>query len=75
MTHFLLTYDRQAQDSEITEFVDAMAAVRAFARRERELLGDDQFEVVLLSAKTLDEVRITHPNFFEHGHLLPSGMA
>lgn len=71
MTHFVLTFDRDTQNSDILDFEDANDAFRVFSRRERDLLGDSRFEVVMLSGGSIDEVRITHPNFFEHGDLLP----
>lgn len=72
MTHFLLTYDRDTQDSDITEFLDGMDAFLAFSRLERELIADARYEVVLLAADSVEELRVTHPNFFAHGDLLPA---
>lgn len=71
MTHFVLTYDRSTQNSVIDEFDDALRAFAAFSQRERELIADARYEVVMLSAKTQEELRISHPNFFAHGDLLP----
>lgn len=71
MTHFVLTYDRSLQDSEILEFDDDIAAFAAFSTRERALFADARYEVVMLSADSIEDVRVTHPNFFVRGTLIP----
>ena len=71
MTHFLLTYERATQTADIRSFEDALAAFDAFAELEKQFMGDDEFEIVLLAAETLEDLRVTHPNFFTPGDMLP----
>lgn len=71
MTHFLLTYDRVEQHASIVSFEDGLLAFDAFDARERELLGDERYEVVLLAAEREEDLHVTHANFFTKGDMLP----
>jgi hypothetical protein len=72
MAHFLITYDRELEQSEIVSYNDPMEAFDEFSRKERELMGDERYEVVLLAAEHEEDLRLTHPNFFEVGDMLPA---
>lgn len=72
MGHFLVTYHRTTGDSEVVRYADALEAFDAFDERERMFLGDDQVEVVLLSAERESDLHRSHPNFFAKGDLLPA---
>lgn len=72
MGHFLVTYHHATGDSEVVKFGDALEAFDAFDERERLFMGDDQIEVVLLSAEHETDLHKSHPNFFAKGDLLPA---
>jgi hypothetical protein len=67
MQHFLLVYD--VRESKLVEeprtFDDAAEATAAYEACEREHLGDDHLQIVLVASDSLDTVRVTHGNFFE----------
>lgn len=64
MTFFLLTYDRSRGSSEVSTFADALDAQGAYSQLELQFMDEDQIEVVLLSAESEDELRVTHSRFF-----------
>ena len=72
MAHFIVTYDRSTGHTDVRRFDDAFDAFDEFARRERDLMGNREVEIVLLAAEHEDDLRITHPNFFIEGDLLPA---
>lgn len=72
MAHFIVTYDRRSGRSDVTRFDDGLEAFDEFSRRELELIGNEEIEVVLLAAEREEDLRLTHPNFFGTGDLLPS---
>ena len=72
MTHFIVTYDRRDGSSDILAIEDAFEAFDEFSRREHELMGSEDVEIVLLAAKHEDELRVSHPNFFAGGDLIPT---
>lgn len=74
MTHFVITYDHTSESSEVLAFDDDAQAFAEFASRERAKFGDAQYEVVMVSAASIEEVRATHPNFFIAGDLLPDSL-
>jgi hypothetical protein len=50
----------------IQEFgTDSMAAVAAYAVKERELHDRRSFEIVLIGSDSLDTVKLTHANYFD----------
>ena len=71
MTHFLLIYD--VENDTLREpprqFSRSDRAMRAFERAEREHLGDGSVQIVLLGARSLDAIKVTHPNVFERDSL------
>ncbi len=72
MTHFIVTYDRRDGSSDLLAIEDAFEAFDEFSRREREVMGSADIEVVLLTARHEDDLRVSHPNFFAAGDLIPS---
>ena len=72
MAHFIVTYEHRSGRSVVTRFENALEAFDEFSRRERELIGDDDIEVVLLAAEHEEDLRLTHPNFFGTGDMLPA---
>jgi hypothetical protein len=72
MAHFIVTYHRKTGTTQVDRFEDAFDAFDEFSDRERALIADTDVEVVLLSAAHEDDLRITHPNFFGDGDLLPA---
>lgn len=72
MGHFLLTYDRTTQTADVRSFDDALSAFDEFALVEARFMGDANIEVVLLAARSEDDLRVSHPNFFIKGDLLPA---
>jgi len=64
--HFLLTYDRAKQVLvSVVEFDRRQEAVAELERLEREHAGDEQTEIVLLGADSLETIKLTHANYFE----------
>lgn len=65
MSHFLLIYDRSAgqllREQVFTASEEAMAA--RFAA-EREFLGQDEIEIVAVSAESEADLRRTHGRYF-----------
>lgn len=72
MAHFIVTYEHRSGRSVVTRYENALEAFDEFSRRERELIGDDEIEVVLLAAEREEDLRLTHPNFFGSGDMLPA---
>lgn len=71
MKHFLLTYDvaRGELREPPREFARSDRAVRAYELLEREHLGDESVQIVLLGGRSLDAIKVTHANFFERDSL------
>ena len=67
MTHFLLTYDRDAQRTLSIKHFDVPAdALAAYASEERDaFLQGDRLEVVLFGADSEDQLRVSHARYFE----------
>lgn len=72
MGHFLLTYDRTTQTADVRSFDDAMTAFDEFTVVEASFMGNDDIEVVLLAARSEQDLQVSHPNFFAKGDLLPT---
>ncbi|MFY9265702.1 MAG: hypothetical protein WAO61_09800 [Solirubrobacterales bacterium] len=77
--HFLVTYDVSDGSVSIREFgPDYEAAVAAYGELEEELRDDSKFEVVLLSADSIETLKRTHSSYFgtepAFEHLLPKGV-
>ena len=65
MTWYLITYDlaRQALKGEPQEFSDADVAVKQYAKQEARY-EDANVEVVLLAARSMSDLRVTHSRYF-----------
>jgi hypothetical protein len=65
LLHFLLVYDlRQQRLVEIRPFTDAAAATEAYGQAELEHLGDQDCEIVLVGADSLETIKKTHGHYF-----------
>jgi len=68
VTHFLLVYDGKAGRllREPVEFEDSdeSLAVEEYGKTEDEFEDRPDIQVLLLSADSLDTLRVTHANFF-----------
>jgi hypothetical protein len=71
MKHFLLIYDVEKDElrEPPREFARADRALRAYETLEREHFGDRSVQIVLLGGRSLDAIKVTHPNFFKRGSL------
>lgn len=66
--YFLLLYRLPDRSVEITEFQgNYEAAATAYTQREEELRGNDETEVVLVGADSLDTIKKTHSHYFLGG--------
>jgi len=66
--HFLLRYDIRRQSAEIESFgEDHDAALVAYAAAEKALRAEEQIEVVLLGAYSVEAIRRTHSSYFMGG--------
>jgi hypothetical protein len=66
LIHYLLMYDhRQQKLLQAEPYDDATTAAEAYARLEREHREDTGLEIVLISADSLDTIRLTHGNYFD----------
>lgn len=77
--HFLVTYDVAAGNASVREFGnDYEAAVAEYGKLEEKFRDDTKFEVVLLSADSIETVKRTHSSYFgtepAFEHLLPDGV-
>lgn len=64
--HFLLVYDLNLQRLvHQAEFADAEVAAAEYARLEEEHRGNDDLEIVLVGADSLDTIKMTHGHYFE----------
>jgi len=64
--HFLLVYDHLKREL-ITEetFTDATAATTAYSELERRHEDEDQLEIVLVGADSIETIKRTHASYFE----------
>ena len=64
LLHFLLTYDVLHQTLIVREFADAAEATDAYGQAELEHLGDQDLEIVLVGADSLETIKKTHSHYF-----------
>ncbi len=63
--YFLLVYNLATREVEIEEWHgDDVGAAARYSERERELQYNDDIEVVLVGADSLDTIKITHSHYF-----------
>jgi hypothetical protein len=64
--HFLVLYDIKAGSAEVRRFgTDYDAAQQAYEKVEQEMRDRSDFDVVLLSADSLETIKRTHSSYFE----------
>jgi hypothetical protein len=63
--YFLLVYNLATREVEIEEWHgDDVGAAARYSERERELQNNDDIEVVLVGADSLDTIKVTHSHYF-----------
>jgi hypothetical protein len=62
--HFLVIYDIRAGKARVEEFDDYDAALAAYEKIEKEHLGGDDYDIVLLGADSLETIKRTHSSYF-----------
>lgn len=63
--YFLLIYNLATREIEIEEWHDDdIGAAARYSEREREFQHDDDIEVVLVGADSLDTIKVTHSHYF-----------
>jgi hypothetical protein len=68
LIHFLLVYDLNAQRLiEQLEFRDGDEAAQAYARMEAKHRGNDDVEIVLVGADSIETIQLTHGQYFDEG--------
>ncbi len=66
LIHFLLVYDRRQQKLVFEKaYSNAAEALRAYEEKEGTHRSDDQMEIVLVGADSIETVRLTHGNYFD----------
>jgi hypothetical protein len=66
--HYLLVYDHAARRLESSRaYEDALEATAAYTLMEREHGENDDLEIVLVGADSLETVRKTHASYFSEG--------
>lgn len=65
MTYFLLFHNRRTGHTTHESFASGKRANEAYCAAEREHAHDPNLEIVLLGARSLDDLRVTHGNYFE----------
>jgi hypothetical protein len=65
--HFVVVYDRHQRRiiGDVASFDDADEAMRARWERDGEYRGDAEIEVVVLSADSEEDLRLTHGRYFK----------
>lgn len=64
--HFLLVYDLNLQQLvEQLSYTDAYEAAEAYARLEEKHRGDDDLEIVLVGADSIETIKVTHGHYFD----------
>jgi hypothetical protein len=76
LQHFLLRFNLRTQTLEqLTEFGrNAEEAMQAYSELEeayRDRADQDDFEIVLIGADSIDTIRVTHSRYFDGGVSLP----
>jgi len=66
--HFLLVFDHsQGKLIEQVDFLtDGARAVRAYSAKETEYRDRRDIEIVLVGSDSIDTVKLTHANYFDH---------
>ncbi|WP_128818699.1 hypothetical protein [Streptomyces sp. S063] len=67
LKHFLLVYDRRTGETDVRcEYPasEGRAALRARFKLERELRGEHDTEIVVLTGSSLEGLRKTHSRYF-----------
>jgi hypothetical protein len=68
LIHFLLVYDLNLQKLIVQqEFADGEEAAQAYARMEAEHRGNNDVEIVLVGADSIETIHLTHGQYFEEG--------
>jgi hypothetical protein len=63
--HFLVVYDLSAAEAKVQEYDDYDAALAAYEHIEKENLGRDDLDIVLLGADSLTTIEKTHSSYFQ----------
>lgn len=61
---FLLRFDGARRVTTVLRFDDPVEAEEAYDRAERALGRDESVEIVLVTARDLETVRVTHASYF-----------
>jgi hypothetical protein len=65
MKHFLIQYDRSEHRlARCEQFTNSDAAYAAYAALEKAHVFDDRYEIVLLGARSLETLKVTHAHYF-----------
>ena len=68
LIHFLLVYDLNLQKLIVQqEFADGEEAAQAYARMEAEHRGNNDVEIALVGADSIETIHLTHGQYFEEG--------
>jgi len=62
--HFLVIYDIRSGMATVEEFDDYDAALAAYEKIEKESLGRNDLDIVLLGADSLETIKRTHSSYF-----------
>jgi len=62
--HFLVIYDIRAAKATVTEFDDYDAALAAYESIEKQNVGRNDLDIVLLGADSLETIEKTHSSYF-----------
>lgn len=66
MSNFLLVFNRRTGERPVlTEYTRSADAIRARFEMERQYKGEPDIEVVVLTARSEEEIRATHRRYFE----------
>lgn len=63
--HFLVVYDVRTSQADVTEFTDYEEALAEYDKLEKQFLENDEFDIVLLGADSLETIKRTHSSYFE----------
>lgn len=63
--HFLVVYDVRAGVAEVREFSDYEEALAAYDQLEKQFLGSNEFDIVLLGADSVETIKRTHSSYFD----------
>ncbi len=63
--HFLVIYDVRVGKATVREFEDYAEALGVYESIEKENLGRDDLDIVLLGADSLETIKRTHSSYFE----------